>query len=283
MAVSDLPSVARRLEAKVDRLRDILCGMERVLVAFSGGTDSAFILKIAAEVLGRNVYAVIASSEIHPAAETAAAERLARRFKVRFEIINVSILQNPRFVKNTPRRCYYCKKELWRAMRKIAEREGMAAIVDGQNLDDEGDFRPGAAASREMGIRSPLKESGLGKTEIRAYSRKLGLPTWNKPSQACLSTRIPYGVPIDRPTLARIGAAEEDLRRLGFGQLRVRDHGSIARIEFDPADFPRVFKEETRRRIIARLRKRGYLYVAIDLAGYRTGSLNEGLSGRCRK
>jgi uncharacterized protein len=257
--------------------------MDRVLVAFSGGTDSAFLLKIAAEVLGRNVYAVIASSEIHPAAETAAAERLARRFKVRYEIIDASVLQNPRFVKNPPRRCYYCKRELWRAMRKIAEREGMAAIVDGQNLDDEGDFRPGAAASREMGIRSPFKEAGLGKAEIRAYSRKLGLPTWNKPAQACLATRIPYGVPIRRRTLARIAAAEEDLRRLGFGQLRVRDHGTIARIEFDLADFSRVFEEGMRRRITARLRKRGYLYVAIDLSGYRTGSLNEGLSGRNRK
>jgi len=168
-------------------------------------------------------------------------------------------------------------------MRKVAAREGMAAIVDGQNLDDENDYRPGAEASRTMGIRSPLKEAGLRKAEIRSYSRKLSLPTWSKPALACLASRIPYGTPIDRGTLARIGAAEEYLRSLGFGQLRVRHHGTVARIELEPGEIRKAIAGATRRRIEARLKKLGWLYVAVDLAGYRTGSLNEGLKVKTGK
>ena len=272
------PAVPRSLEIKVERLRAILRGLGRVVIAFSGGVDSAFLLKIASEVLDKkDVLAVTAASETYPGREIREAAALARRFKVRSEIMHTSELENPDFVRNPSRRCYYCKRELWREMRKVAAREGMAAIVDGQNLDDENDYRPGAEASRKMGIRSPLKEAGLRKEEIRAYSRKLGIPTWDKPALACLASRIPYGTPIDRGTLARIGAAEEYLRSLGFGQLRVRHHGPVARIELAPETIQKAMAGETRRRISARLKKLGWTFVAVDLAGYRTGSLNEGL------
>jgi len=272
----------KELEAKVERLRAIVRKMGRVLVAFSGGVDSTFLLKIASQELGPNVYAVIAASETYPGRETRSAESLARKLKVRYEVIRTAELQDPEFVKNPPRRCYYCKKELWREMLAIARREGIGVVVDGQNRDDASDFRPGAEASREMGIRSPLKEAGLGKADIRAYSRLLGLPTWNKPSLACLASRIPYGTPIEIPKLSRIGAAEEYLRKLGFGQVRVRDHGTVARIEVEPGAFDRLVEAKTRAKIGARLKKLGYLYVTADLAGYRTGSMNEGLSARFR-
>ncbi len=270
------------LELKIERLRSILRDLGPTVVAFSGGVDSSFLLKIASEVLGPDVLAVIASSETYPEKEIRQAIALARKWNVRAEIITTSEIENPEFRKNPPRRCYYCKQELWREMLEVARREGISVVVDGQNRDDDHDFRPGSEASREMGIRSPLKEAGLGKDEIRAASKALGLPTWNKPSLACLASRIPYGTPIESKTLARIGAAEDFLRTLGFGQVRVRDHGPIARIEVEPGAISKLAGEKVRAKIEARLKKLGYLYVAADLGGYRTGSLNEGLSPRLR-
>jgi len=269
-------------DEKIQALKEMIAVRGSMLVAFSGGVDSTFLLKIASQELGANVYAVIAASETYPGRETRSAAGLARKLKVRHEIIHTGELQNPEFVKNPPRRCYYCKKELWREMLAIARREGIGIVVDGQNRDDQSDYRPGAEASREMGIRSPLKEAGLGKADIRAYSRILGLPTWNKPSLACLASRIPYGTPIEIPKLTRIGAAEEYLRKLGFGQVRVRDHGSIARIEVEPGAFRNLSEGNMRTKIDARLKKLGYLYVTADLAGYRTGSMNEGLAAGFR-
>jgi uncharacterized protein len=278
MNATERRPIGRPLAAKKKVLEDILRKMGKALVAFSGGVDSTFLLQTAVDVLGPDVYAVIAASETYPVRETRAARVLARRLKARHEVIRTSELENPEFVKNPPLRCYHCKKELWGEMRKIAVREGIATIVDGQNIDDDNDYRPGARASREMGILSPLKEAGLSKDDIRTLARAAGLPTWDKPSLACLASRFPYDTPIERATLQQVGAAEDYLRGLGFGQLRVRHHGSVARIELNPAEFSRLQDERLRRRIAARLKKLGYLYVTIDLTGYRTGSMNEGLT-----
>jgi uncharacterized protein len=251
--------------------------MGKVLVAFSGGVDSSLLLKVAADVLGKNVLAVIASSETYPGREIREARKIAKGLNVRHKIIHTYEIENPDFVKNPPLRCYHCKQELFSTLKHIAEKEGISHVLDGQNADDRGDFRPGERAGRELGIRSPLKEAGLTKSDIRGISRVLGLPTWNKPSLACLASRFPYGTAIDAKSLKKVGAAEEVLRDMGFGQVRVRHHGKIARIEIVPEEFGKIIKPAARRIIHARLKKLGYLYVALDLGGYRTGSMNEGL------
>jgi uncharacterized protein len=262
---------------KYKKLESILKKMGRVLVAFSGGVDSTLLLRTARDLLDGNVRAVVAASETYPQREIREARRLAARFGVKVRVIKTRELENPDFYRNPPERCYYCKQELFSRLLEIARREGIPYVLDGANADDSQDFRPGSRASRELGVRSPLQEAGLTKEEIREVSRSLGLPTWNKPSLACLASRFPYGARIDRKSLARVGRAEDALRRAGFTQVRVRHHGPVARIEISPVEFPRIIEEKARRTIVRNIKKAGYLYVTLDIEGYRTGSMNEAL------
>jgi len=260
---------------KLKRLRSILKDMQSVLVAYSGGTDSTFLLKTAADVLGRRALGVIAKSETYPSAEYKQAVRLAKRLGLRVLTLDTQELSDPRFASNPPERCYFCKGELFSKLKALAEENGLNHVADGTNVDDAADFRPGRKAAIEFGIRSPLKEAGLTKSDIRTYSKTTGLPTWNKPAQACLASRFPYGTAIDAEGLKKVEAAEAFLRRLGLAQLRVRHHGRTARIEVPAGLLKRLVSDPVRGRIVRKLKKLGYAYVTLDLEGYRTGSLNE--------
>ncbi|MGB2906581.1 MAG: ATP-dependent sacrificial sulfur transferase LarE [Candidatus Aminicenantaceae bacterium] len=270
--------ISSALSEKYDRLKALLQDLGRVLVAFSGGVDSTFLLKVAFDELGENVLAVIATSETYPEKEIQEATLLAESMNVRYRIIQSCEMENPDFVANPPDRCYHCKMELFSRMQVIADSENIPYVLDGANFEDTGDYRPGSRAAEELKVRSPLKETGFVKDEIRELSRHLGLPTWNKPAMACLSSRFPYYTRIHSEALGQIAQAEEFLRSLGLSQLRVRHHETIARIEVPPEDIARLMDPQLREAIVRRLKQLGYAYVTLDLAGYRTGSLNEILS-----
>jgi uncharacterized protein len=262
-------------EEKYNRLKADLKSMGSVLVAFSGGVDSTFLLKAASDELKDNVFAVTAKSLSFPEREIKKAIEIAQYLKVKHLIIESSEMENPNYLKNDLNRCYYCKTELFGDLKKVALKEKLNFILDGQNYDDLGDYRPGMKAAAEIGVKSPLKEACLTKNDIRKLSKEMGLPNWDSPSSACLASRIPYGTEIDREILAKIDFLENMLIDIGFSQVRVRHHNAIARIEVGEEEMQKFNNKDIRMQVIKNFREKGYLYITLDLEGYKTGSMNK--------
>ena len=264
------------MSGKERALRDTLSSLGSVIVAYSGGVDSAYLAWVAHDTLGSLAVAVTADSPSYPERHRQMAAQVAAQFGLHHEIIHTSELERPEYRANPANRCYYCKHELYTHLARIAG-ERRAVVVDGNNADDRGDYRPGRQAAREFGVRSPLDEVGLTKAEIRDLARRAGLPIWDEPASACLSSRIPYHSEVTDEKLRTIERAEEALHALGFRVCRVRHHDDLARIELGRTELPRALDPEMSATIVRELKAIGYKYVTIDLQGYRTGSLNEGL------
>ena len=265
------------LAARERRLLELLASYDSVIVAFSGGVDSAYLAWSATQILGPSALCVTADSPSYSDHHRQLALRVAREFRLHHEVISTAELERSEYRANPVNRCYYCKHELYTALTMLARERGFDVIVDGSNADDRGDYRPGRKAAREFGVRSPLDEAELTKDDIRELSRRAGLPTWDEPASACLSSRIPYHSEVTDEKLRMIETAERALRDLGFRVCRVRHHDALARLEIGPDEMARALDPAVRQQIVSALRAAGYQHVTIDLQGYRMGSLNEGV------